>query len=60
MLRKRLKTLFKLEMTWLKVIVSLQTKIHLFVQMIMPILLYGCEVWAIISLSKLKCSTETI
>ena len=42
---KAKKALFKLEMTWLKVDVSLETKIYLFDHMIMPILLYGCEIW---------------
>ena len=42
---KAKKALFKLEMTWLKVDVSIPTKIHLFDHTIMPILLYGCEIW---------------
>ena len=42
---KARKALFKLEMTWLKVDVSLETKIHLFDHMIMPILLCRCEIW---------------
>ena len=42
---KARKALFKLEMTWLKVDVSLETKIHICDHMIMPILLYRCEIW---------------
>ena len=51
---KAKKALFKLDVLMSKINLEIDTKIHLFDVMIKPILLYGCEVWAMRTLSRLK------
>ena len=51
---KAKKALFKLDVLMSKIDLKIDTKIHLFDVIIKPILLYGCEVWAMRTLSRLK------
>ena len=53
---KARKASFKLEMTWLEVDISVPTKFHLFDHIIMPILLYGCQVWGYDTFEQFKAS----